>query len=315
MRRLSTSSPAMALALFRATLKRIMARVPVTAVLLIVLLSTAQYSFAQSDNLAVPSPASVLGPHGAAGRGCGACHTAHTGSMAASIELWGRNASPEYGAAVLFGVPENYVEISPPRITSSSGEVAGILLCLSCHDGNLTPQTMMPSQSYQRKVGLLGGPAWQPVPTLLSGRYFEHPLGPDATISLTDGLVFSNGTFSVTPDSPYARFVENYGLPVLAMGRGTAPYGINSAGQPYLLCTTCHNQHAESVYPSTVASPIDDDGGGRAYNTFFFANGPYNPQFDEVPNDRAPSTTQFCRQCHMNLANEGNNALNIRTIF
>ena len=212
-------------------------------------------------------------------------------------------------------IPDNFVEVVPTRVTSPSEEVVGVLLCLSCHDGNLTPQTMMPSQSYSRRVGLLGATGRQAIPSLLSESAFEHPLGADATITLTNGLMFSDRQFTVIPGSPYARFVENYGLPVLAMGKRTVPYGVNQEGQPYLLCTTCHNQHTATVYASTGTRPIAGDGGGRSYGTYFFVNGPYNPKSDIVPTNRALSAAQFCRQCHLNVANEGNNALNIRTAF
>jgi len=240
---------------------------------------------------------------------------------AEGIALWGHYASPSYGPTVRFGDPENYVEVPPARVASAGEEVNGVLLCLSCHDGNLTPQTMMPSQSYARKMGLLGNPDRQPIPTLLadgpllSGYAFDHPLGADATIALSDGLVFTKGVFSVIPGSFYTRFMANYGLPVLTPGKRSVRYGVNGAGKPYLLCTTCHDQHLMTAYPSTAASPIDGDGGGRLYSTYFFANGPYNPKFDTAPGSRAPSTAQFCRQCHLDLANEGNNTLNIRTAF
>ena len=48
-------------------------------------------------------------------------------------------------------------------------EVGGILLCLSCHDGNLTSKNMMANQSYEQRIGLLTNTAYgsQPIPTLL----------------------------------------------------------------------------------------------------------------------------------------------------
>ncbi|MFI5118526.1 MAG: hypothetical protein ACHP8B_17695 [Terriglobales bacterium] len=299
------------------------------SVLLLLIVAAAQYGSAQCDGCTDLATANVLGVHNDGGRGCAGCHAPHSGSLgyekggaaeAGSIALWGQNASPSYGSTVVFGDTENYVEVLPARGASPSGEVIGILLCLSCHDGNLTPQNMMSSQSYARKMGLLGNPARQPIPTLLadagSNYSVEHPFGADATIPLGDGLVFTNGAFSVIPGSAYAQFMANYGLPVLAPGKRFVPHGgVNGAGQPYVLCTTCHNQHLMAVYPSTATSPIGDDGGGRRYNTYFFANGPYNPEFDKAPGSRAPSTAQFCRQCHLNVANEGNNALNIRTAF
>ena len=95
--------------------------------------------------------------------------------------------------------------------------------------------------------------------------------------------------------------------------RWTNPWGINGSGQPYVLCTTCHNQHVMTVYTSTAKSPINGD--GKYYATFFFVNGPCNPNVNNVSNTNAPSTTQFCRQCHSGEANGANNTNNITTVF
>jgi hypothetical protein len=230
----------------------------------------------------------------------------------------GSATAPVYGLEVIVGAPECYVRVAPAKVASAGGDVTGILLRLSCHDGNVTPQTMMPSQSYSNKVGLLNF-GRQPIPTLLgdgplaSEYSFEHPLGADATVSLGNGLGFAKGMFSVVPGSPYAHFMENYGLPLMVPGTRSFSFGVNAEGQPYLLCTTCHNQHVMSAYSSTPSSPIAGDAGGRTYATYFFAKGPYDPSFDRAPSTRSPETAQFCRQCHLNVANEGNNSLNIRT--
>ncbi len=301
--------------------RRALKKFAIAAILLVGIAATSTLALAQCTDCSSASAANVLGVHGASGRGCSACHAAHSASLdagvpeAMTIPLWGLNIAPSYGTTVLLGDPDHYVEVPSAYVTSPSEEVIGVLLCLSCHDGNLTPQTMMPSQSYSRRIGLLGTPGRQAIPSFLNDAAFEHPLGADATITLSDGLVFSNGAFSVVPGTPYARFVENYGLPVLAMGKRTVPFGVNQQGQPYLLCTTCHNQHVASVYASSTESPIAGDGGVRSYRTYFFANGPYDPKFDSTPGPRAPSTAQFCRQCHLDLANEGNNTLNVRTAF
>ena len=45
-----------------------------------------------------------------------------------------------------------------------------------------------------------------------------------------------------------------------------------------------------TVYTSSVFSPIAGDGGGKYYSTFFFVNGPYNPNINNVANANAPST-------------------------
>jgi len=282
----------------------------------------------------------VLGAHNNGGRGCAGCHAPHSGSFgsghggaadAGSYALWGQDASPLYGKTVAFGDGGRYVEVLPSTITGGSQEVGGILLCLSCHDGNLTPTNMMTNQSYEQKIGLLG-PTYgsKPIPTLLgndgtgAGNYTnDHPVGQNATLvsfgapmqGATSGIVWNGTAFTVTAGTPYATFVANYGWPALAPGRWSNPYAVNGAGAPYVLCTTCHNQHVMTVYTSSAASPIAGDGGGKYYATYFFVNGPYNPNINNVANTNAPSTTQFCRQCHFGESNEANNTNGITTVF
>ena len=82
-----------------------------------------------------------------------------------------------------------------------------------------------------------------------------------------------------------------------------------------MFCTTCHNQHVMTVYTSSAASQIQNDGGGKYYATYFFINGPYNPNLQTYSSTSAPSTTEFCRQCHFGEANEGNNTNNIKAQF
>src|SRR5215471_2479342 len=278
------------------------------------------------------SSVDVLGAHQNQGRGCAGCHAPHSGAFgggrvgaadSGSYALWGQDASPLYGKTVAFGDNGEYVEVLPSGIASGAEEVGGILLCLSCHDGNLTPSNMMQNWSYEQQIGLLTNTTYGSgkIPTLLgnagtgAGNYTnDHPVGVNATIRAGNGLVFANNTFTVTAGSPYAQFVANYGWPALAPGKWSNPYGVNN-GKAYVVCTTCHNQHVMTVYTSSAASPIANDGGGKYYATFFFVNGPYNPNINNVPNANAPSTTQFCRQCHFAEANEANNTNNITTVF
>jgi hypothetical protein len=279
------------------------------------------------------SPVDVLGAHGNNGRGCAGCHQPHSGSFgsgqkgaadAGSYALWGQDASPLYGATVAFGDGGSFSEVLPNSISTGSQEVGGILLCLSCHDGNMTAKNMMANQSYEQKIGLLTNTAYgkQPIPTLLgndgttAGNYTnDHPVGQQATIRVGSGLVFDGVKMSVTPGTPYAQFVANYGYPALAPGKWSQPFAVTTGGKPYVLCTTCHNQHVMTVYTSSTASPIAADGGGKYYATYFFVNGPYNPNVSNIANTNAPSTTQFCRQCHFGEANEANNTNNITTVF
>ncbi|HEV3511542.1 MAG TPA: hypothetical protein VGS05_07540 [Candidatus Sulfotelmatobacter sp.] len=280
------------------------------------------------------STVDVLGAHNNQGRGCAGCHAPHSGSFgsghggasdAGSYALWGQDASPLYGKTVAFGDDGSYAELLPSSIASGSQEVGGILLCLSCHDGNLTASNMMTNKSYEQTIGLLTNTTYgsQAIPTLLgndgtgAGNYTnDHPVGLNANISTrANGLVWANNAFTVTPGSPYAQFVANYGWPALAPGTWSNPYGVTPGGKPYVLCTTCHNQHVMTVYTSSASSPIAGDGGGKYYATYFFVNGPYNPNLQTYSGNKAPSTTQFCRQCHFGEANESNNSNTITTQF
>ena len=279
------------------------------------------------------SPIDVLGAHNNNGRGCAGCHQPHSGAFGAgqkgaadagSYALWGQDASPLYGKTIAFGDGGKYTEVLPTTIATGSQEVGGILLCLSCHDGNVTAKNMMANQTYEQRIGLLTNTAYgsQPIPTLLgndgtsAGNYTnDHPVGQNATISSGNGLVWSGTSFTVTAGSNFDKFVHNYGWPALAPGKWSNPWGTTAGGKPYVLCTTCHNQHVMTVYTSSAASPIAGDGGGKYYQTYFFVNGPYNPNINNVSNTNAPSTTQFCRQCHFGEANEANNTFNVPTVF
>jgi hypothetical protein len=287
------------------------------------------------------SPVDVLGAHNNGGRGCAGCHQPHSGAFGSgqkgaadsgSYALWGQDASPLYGQTVAFGDGGEYTEVLPKGLVDSQ-EVGGILLCLSCHDGNLTPKNMMQNQSYEQKIGLLTNKAYgtNPIPTLLgndgttAGNYTnDHPVGTNAILTnkftgapmqgAASGVTFAAGAFGYSAGSQFDTFVKNYGWPALAPGKWSNPYGINGAGQPYVLCTTCHNQHVMTVYTASAASPIAGNTTGF-YATYFFVNGPYNPNINNVANANAPSTTQFCRQCHFGEANEANNTNNITTVF
>jgi hypothetical protein len=279
------------------------------------------------------STVDVLGAHNNQGRGCAGCHAPHSGSFgsghggsadAGSYALWGQDASPLYGKTIAFGDSGRYTEVLPTSLTAGTTEVGGILLCLSCHDGNVTAANMMTGQAYEQAIGLLTNTAYgsKPIPTLLgndgttAGNYTnDHPVGVNANIRGGNGLVWGTSSFTVTPGSPYAQFVANYGWPALAPGKYSSPFGVNTAGKPYVACTTCHNQHVMTVYTSSAASPIAGDGGGKYYATYFFVNGPYNPNLQTYAKTSAPSTTQFCRQCHFGEANEANNTNTITTQF
>ena len=273
------------------------------------------------------STVDVLGAHNNQGRGCAGCHAPHSGSFgsghgggadAGSYALWGQDASPLYGKTIAFGDSGKYTEVLPSSITSGSTEVGGILLCLSCHDGNVTASNMMTGKSYEQTIGLLTNTAYgtQPIPTLLgndgttAGNYTnDHPVGQLANISTTQpGLVWSGTAFSVTAGSPFAQFVANYGWPALAPGKYSNPYGVTAAGKPYVVCTTCHNQHLMNVVKVTTGPKSGLPSGN--YATMFFIRAPYNPASATAGSNQ---TAQFCRQCHGGESNEMNGSTAVTT--
>ena len=228
-----------------------------TATVLFAVILVAELAIAQ-----MPAPsANLLGAHNVGGRGCLTCHAPSSGSSSAApgaqsdeiaLAPWGPSTIPLYGKTIAFGDGGRYVDVFPTDISVTSREVIGVLVCLSCHDGNLTPPSMMVGQSFEQRIGLLPGPAYggQPIPTLLGSDNYanDHPVGPSAVIREGEGLVWIKNTFTVVPGSRYAQFLNNYGWPALVPGRSSNPWGINPSGQPFVLCITCHNQH---IMPST----------------------------------------------------------------
>jgi len=299
------------------------------------------------------STVDVLGAHNNYGRGCAGCHQPHSGAFGSGYKgpadsgnyaLWGQDASPLYGQTIAFGDGGSYTEVLPTTITSGSADVGGILLCLSCHDGSVTNTNMMTNQLYEQKIGLLTSPAYgsNPIPTLLGkdgtsngtgssipGNYQnDHPVGTNATLVNKYGVViqgagqgvsFDGTYFQVASGSNYGKFVNNYGFPSIQAGKWGTQYGLGGAnGAPYVLCTTCHDQHVMTIYASYVSKGqggINGDGGGKYYAKLFFINGPYNPNVVITDGKTAPSTTQFCRQCHFGESNEANNTFTITTTY
>jgi hypothetical protein len=270
----------------------------------------------------------VLGAHLNYGRGCAACHAPHSGAFGngnnksgdtttGNVALWGEDVGNLYGKPIVTGQMDNgasYTETLPTALTATTPDVGGVLMCLSCHDGNYAQGAMMKNKVYESLPSTYGTGT---IPTLLgndgtgTGNYLnDHPVGLNAVMGCTgpynwDCTVSATGSVQMT-GTHSAQFVTDYGFFV-------SPGNYNNT--PVVLCTTCHNQHVMTVYTSSAASPIANDGGGKYYATFFFVNGPYNPNINNVANTSAPSTTQFCRQCHFGEANESNNTNGITTVF
>ncbi len=221
-----------------------------------------------------------------------------------------------------------------------SAEVTGIMMCLSCHDGNVAKGAMMTNASYEQKLGLLPANAYGPatIPTLLgndgstAGNYNnDHPIGPDANlgaVGVAGNFYFvaggcSRGTVDClkvkATAASYQAFVNHYGAPnIITNGHGSPVVIVDSAPQKsFVVCTTCHTPHSMYVFKSSSDAPIAGDGGSTVYPSYFFIAAPYNPGAT-ISTGQASSATQFCRQCHFTGAggaNESSGILGVTTAF
>ncbi|HSY02745.1 MAG TPA: hypothetical protein VK819_11345 [Acidobacteriaceae bacterium] len=279
---------------------------------LIPLMSLAAASFATAQ---ITTPTTdVLGAHLNYGRGCAACHAPHSGAYgngiaktadpnAGSIALWGEDVGSLYGKTIVTGQMDNgatYTEVLPASMLAGTPDVTGVLMCLSCHDGNYAEGAMMKNKVYETLPATYGPGT---VPTLLGndgstvGNYLnDHPVGLNTTMSCSgppynwDCSISATGTVSMTGTNS-AKFFTDYGFFV-------SPGVYNN--KPVVLCTTCHNQHVMNVVAVTAKNSGVTAG---TYATMFFLRGPYNPASTTANSNQ---TAQFCRQCHGGESNEAN---------
>jgi hypothetical protein len=283
--------------------------------LALVTLCLGAFAFAQ-----IQAPTSdVLGAHLNYGRGCAACHAPHSGAYGngaaqhpqttANSYLWGQDTTSLLGKTMTFAGGSVVVNL-PASLAAGTPDVSGVLMCLSCHDGNYATGAMMKNQVYETLPATYG--TFNPIPTLMGnegslgvGNYTaNHPVGLNAAVSCggshnwdcteTNGKISMNGTNS-------AAFVKNYGFFVsLSAYNNTA----------VVTCTSCHNQH--SMNTVAVANGSTSGLPSGAYATMFFIRAPYNPASGTAGSNQ---TAQFCRQCHGGEANESNGSLSIPTTF
>jgi hypothetical protein len=248
----------------------------------------------------------VLGAHLNYGRGCTACHAPHSGSYASGtamtssasagrVALWGDDVSGLYGKTLTTDGGK-YTEVLPASLSANTPDVAGILTCLGCHDGNYASNAMMKNKVYESLPATYGTGV---VPTLIgsaqTGNYLsEHPLGLNATLSCggTHWDCSNNGGVISMRGAASSRFVSNYGFFV-------QPAVYN--GNAVITCITCHNEHSMNVVRITNGSASGLPTG--YYATMFFLRAPYNPASG---NPNSNQTSQFCRQCHGDKSNEMN---------
>ena len=298
----------------------------------LMILASAGFATAQIQN----PTTDVLGAHLNYGRGCAACHAPHSGvygngnaktadATSGNLALWGEDVSSLYGKVINTGQSEHGVvaETLPGTTDATRPDTAGLLMCLSCHDGNYATGAMMKNRVYETLPSTYG--TLNEIPTLLgndktgTNNYLnDHPVGLQAVIGCggqydwdcnvsAAGKVLMNG-----PNS--SQFLSNYGFFV-------SPKAYNN--KPTVMCTTCHNQHLMNVVKVTNGISITGTGTTGTvtgtsglpsgnYATMFFIRAPYNPASTTGGSNQ---TAQFCRQCHGGEANEMNGGGAIPTVF
>jgi len=275
-------------------------------------LAAAGFAAAQ---IAAPST-DVLGAHLNYGRGCAACHAPHSGAYgngvaktadpnAGGLALWGEDVGSLYGKSLTFA--GNTAESLPTSLAAGTPDVTGVLMCLSCHDGNYAQGAMMQNAVYEKLPSTYG--TSNAIPTLLGndgttvGNYLnDHPVGLNATVSCGGQYNWdcteTNGKISMTGTAS-AAFVQNYGFFVsLSAYNNTA----------VVTCTSCHNQHLMNVVKVTNGATSGLPSGN--YATMFFIRAPYNPASGTTGSNQ---TAQFCRQCHGGESNEMNGGTAVTT--
>ena len=275
-------------------------------------LAAAGFAAAQ---IAAPST-DVLGAHLNYGRGCAACHAPHSGAYgngvaktadpnAGGLALWGEDVGSLYGKSLTFA--GNTAESLPTSLAAGTPDVTGVLMCLSCHDGNYAQGAMMQNAVYEKLPSTYG--TSNAIPTLLGndgttvGNYLnDHPVGLNATVSCGGQYNWdcteTNGKISMTGTAS-AAFVQNYGFFVsLSAYNNTA----------VVTCTSCHNQHLMNVVKVTNGPKSGLPSGN--YATMFFIRAPYNPASGTAKSNQ---TAQFCRQCHGGESNEMNGGTAVTT--
>jgi len=274
---------------------------------LVVLVVVAAVGVAMAQVNSNYSPSSdVLGAHLVYGRGCVACHAPHNGARgngiatadttSGNVALWGNDLSPYYSQTFAFGDAGAYPVTTPANSTAGAHDpMVGIMLCLSCHDGNLAKNGMMKGVTVETIPNAIGGhaPTWLGNDGTTAGNYNnDHPVGPQATIGCGGqynwDCTIVNGQLTAPAGSHFAQFQLDYGFTV-------SPATIN--GVPAVTCTTCHDQHSMNAYKGKIG------GVTGVFQTMFFVRGYYNPG-----NTASNSAAQFCRSCHGGESNEMHNA-------
>jgi len=255
----------------------------------------------------------ILGAHLNYGRGCVGCHAPHSGSAGNGVTpakgdpyngsyiLWGQDLSPLYGQVFTFASNSYTVTLPADGSLSSNSDPATIvLLCLSCHDGNLSKTGMTKGVTVET-LPVVGGnaPTWLGNDGSAPGNYLnDHPVGPNAIVTCGGSYNWDctgGNTTNLVMNGPNSSIFANtnYGFGV--------SFGKVGSTVTAVMCTSCHNQHSQNIYKGTMG------GASGYYQTMFFLKGYYNPSTN------GNNAAQFCRQCHGGESNEMNGQTTVPT--
>ena len=237
-----------------------------------------------------------------------------------NIALWGEDVSSLYGKTIITGQSEHgsVTHTLPSSITAGTPDVAGILMCLSCHDGNLAQAAMMKNKVFETLPASYG--TKNTIPTLLGnddgsvGNYLnDHPVGNDATVGCGgqydwDCTIDATGKIQMNGPNSF-KFVQNYGFFVSTKRRRRqAGRDVHHLPQP-APDERGQGNHGVSLDATTSDRQLRLPSGD--YATMFFIRAPYNPASGTSGSNQ---TAQFCRQCHGGEANEMNGGTAIPTV-
>jgi len=304
-----------------------------------------------------------LGAHNGYGRGCVMCHAPHGGALGNNVTsttnqtsgvttaysdsyngqyaLWGQALTLYYGLATSFsgdGAAKYPVTLPSNPTAGISDANTVILLCLSCHDGNLARVGMMKGTTVET-LPIVGGhaPTWfgSTQGNTSSNYANEHPVGGYAVVKCGGGYNWDcTGGDTVTSPSKGGAAVTGTVVPgaaILMNGAASSQFVANypgsfwnnwswSAGIPtgtsntYAGCMTtsvCSASNPLASFSNTSTkngvscTVCHNQHSETAYgnsmgnwSTMFFIKGYYNPTTG------GNSVAQFCRNCHGGNSNE-----------
>jgi hypothetical protein len=256
------------------------------------------------------------------------CLSCHDGNVSRGAMMSGQSYEQFFGSLPTGSLSYNGTPVQLYNQNASSAGYQKIPTLLGNDGGTLGDYNNDHPVGPMATIGAAGGCG----SGFYNGSYQQYTCAGDGIGSGGTGLNLTPGSGGEAPPnyvasavtgSTYAYFLQNYGGPALKdlSQPSVALYGSGGTTNNYawVTCKTCHDQHSMVVYAagagtaSYQGAPIQGATTGQ-YATYFFVNGPYNPGAPFTP-QYAPSTMQFCRQCHFEFSNESYKLNTVGTAF